>query len=185
MQLLQTDRLILRRWLVPDDLNDFYEYAKDPDTGIHAGWKPHESIEESREILEMLANGKRDWAVCERHSGKVIGSIGLSEDTKRHLDISECRELGYVLSKDYWGQGLMTEAVKEVLRFAFEKLGLNLVTVYHYPYNDRSRRVIEKAGFTYEGTLRMVRRRYDGVMLDSMCYSITKEEYRKQYGEER
>ena len=71
----------------------------------------------------------------------------------------------------------MTEAVRAVLRYAFETLCLEMVTVYHYPFNHRSSRVIEKCGFHYEGTLRRGTTRFDGQVLDNVCYSLLRGEY--------
>ena len=169
-----------------EDLADFYEYCKDPDTGIHAGWKPHESMEESRDILHHFIEEREVWAICEKQSGKVIGSIGLHRDSKRRRNFNQCRMMGYVLSKAYWGQGLMTEAAKEVLRHAFEDLKLEMVTISHFSYNQRSARVIEKLGFHREGVLRKAFLRYDGSLLDDVGYSMTKQEYQNLYcGETR
>lgn len=182
---LSTNRLVLRAFTM-EDLADFYEYCKDPDTGIHAGWKPHESIEESRDILHHFIEEREVWAICEKQSGKVIGSIGLHRDSKRRRNFNQCRMMGYVLSKAYWGQGLMTEAAKEVLRHAFEDLGLEMVTISHFSYNQRSARVIEKLGFHREGVLRKAFLRYDGSLLDDVGYSMTREEYQNLYcGETR
>lgn len=182
---LSTNRLVLRAFTM-EDLADFYEYCKDPDTGIHAGWKPHESMEESRDILHHFIEEREVWAICEKQSGKVIGSIGLHRDSKRRRNFNQCRMMGYVLSKVYWGQGLMTEAAKEVLRHAFEDLKLEMVTISHFSYNQRSARVIEKLGFHREGVLRKAFLRYDGSLLDDVGYSMTKEEYQNLYcGETR
>lgn len=182
---LSTNRLALRAFTM-EDLADFYEYCKDPDTGIHAGWKPHESMEESRDILHHFIEEREVWAICEKQSGKVIGSIGLHRDSKRRRNFNQCRMMGYVLSKAYWGQGLMTEAAKEVLRHAFEDLKLEMVTISHFSYNQRSARVIEKLGFHREGVLRKAFLRYDGSLLDDVGYSMTREEYQNLYcGETR
>jgi len=182
---LSTNRLVLRAFTM-EDLADFYEYCKDPDTGIHAGWKPHESMEESRDILHHFIQEREVWAICEKQSGKVIGSIGLHRDSKRRRNFNQCRMMGYVLSKAYWGQGLMTEAAKEVLRHAFEDLKLEMVTISHFSYNQRSARVIEKLGFHREGVLRKAFLRYDGSLLDDVGYSMTREEYQNLYcGETR
>lgn len=177
---LSTNRLLLRAFTM-EDLADFYEYCKDPDTGIHAGWKPHESMEESRDILHHFIEEREVWAICEKQSGKVIGSIGLHRDSKRRRNFNQCRMMGYVLSKAYWGQGLMTEAAKEVLRHAFEDLKLEMVTISHFSYNQRSARVIEKLGFHREGVLRKAFLRYDGSLLDDVGYSMTREEYQNLY----
>lgn len=85
--------------------------------------------------------------------------------------------LGYVLYEDYWGQGIMVEASKAAINYAFENLDIQLLTVNHYPFNHQSKRVIEKCGFSYEGTLRHASKIYDGSIYDLACYSMTKEEW--------
>lgn len=101
----------------------------------------------------------------------------MHHDNKR--DNEKVKMLGYVLDEKFWGKGLVAEATKEVIRFAFEKLELDLISVYHYPFNDRSKRVIEKCGFKYEGTFRLSSTIYDGRVFDDVCYSLTREDYLK------
>jgi len=177
MKTLHTTRLTLRT-LTPEDLEDFYEYAKNPHVGPSAGWKPHENREESLKILKSFAEEEDVWGIVMKSSNKVVGSIGLHRDRKRDNPLS--RMMGYALSEDYWGRGLMTEAAERILRYSFEELDLQVVSVYHYPSNARSRRVIEKAGFTFEGTLRQASTLFDGKVVDDICYSITREEYLKK-----
>lgn len=174
MKTLETERLIIRKFR-QEDLNDFYEYAKNPNVGPNAGWCPHESIEDSAEILKIFIEGDEVWAIIDKQMGKVIGSIGLHKDHKR--DNPDARMLGYVLSESYWGKGLTTEAAKAVIKYAFENMELGLISVYHYKDNNRSKRVIEKCGFVYEGTLRNASVLYNGNVNDDMCYSMTKQEY--------
>ncbi|WMJ88460.1 GNAT family N-acetyltransferase [Anaerocolumna sp. MB42-C2] len=174
MKVLETDRLLLRNWEI-SDLEDFYEYAKNPNVGPMAGWKPHESLDESRKILNSFIEREEVWAVVYRVNRKVIGSIGLHNDSKRNS--ANIKMLGYVLSEDYWGMGLIPEAVREVIRYSFEELDLALLSIYHYPFNVQSKRVIEKCGFTYEGILRMGSQIYNGKVYDDICYSIKKEEW--------
>ncbi|NLM24971.1 MAG: GNAT family N-acetyltransferase [Firmicutes bacterium] len=176
MKTLQTKRLLLRAWQL-SDAADLYEYAKSSQVGPAAGWKPHASIEESREIIKLFIEEQESWAICYTATGKVIGSIGLHPDRKRNVGHANARALGYVLSEDYWGQGLMPEACQAVLRYAFEELKLAVLSVYHYPFNVRSKRVIQKLGFVYEGTLRKANMLYDGAIMDTLCYSLTREEY--------
>lgn len=178
MPRLETERLILRGFTM-DDLADFNAYCQNPDVGPNAGWPPHQSLEESGEVLRSFIQGGQVWAICERESGRVIGSLGLHPDKRRDLDFSSCRMLGYALAKSSWGHGYMTEAVRAALRYAFEELRLQLVTVYHFAYNQRSRRVIEKAGFVSEGTLRRAFVRYDGRIFDECSYSMTRDEWQK------
>ena len=177
MKTIETERLILRAWNV-DDVDDLYDYAKNPNVGPHGGWKPHESKTESLEIMQTLfINKYESWAIVYKENGRVIGSIGYELDMKRQ-DIN-CKELGYAMGEDYWGRGLMTEAAKVAIRYGFEELELDMVSIYRNPQNIRSGRVIEKCGFIYEGTLRQAYKIYDGSIRDVACYSMTKEEYRE------
>ncbi|MBP7401239.1 MAG: GNAT family N-acetyltransferase [Clostridia bacterium] len=174
MRTLDTGRLVLRPWR-EEDAEDLFAYARNPAVGPAAGWKPHADLDESRRILAHFIAQGDVWAIEEKESGQVVGSFGLHADDIRRND--RARMIGYVLREESWSRGYMTEAVRAVLRHAFEDLGLELVSVRHYPFNERSRRVIEKAGFRYEGTLRRAIRRYDGVVLDDCCWSMTREEY--------
>jgi len=174
MQVIETNRLILRSFL-PTDLNDFFAYAKNDKVGPMAGWKPHVSLEESQEILKSFVESTEVWAIVHKLDNKVIGSIGLHNDRKR--DNPNARMLGYVLSEEYWGQSLMLEAVHALLNHGFNELNLELISVYHYPFNKQSGSVIKNAGFKYEGIQRQSTIRFDGVKLDSTLYSMTKDEY--------
>lgn len=174
MQVIETNRLILRGFLL-SDLNDFFAYAKNDKVGPMAGWKPHVSLEESQEILKSFVESTEVWAIVHKKDNKVIGSIGLHNDRKR--DNPNTRMLGYVLSEEYWGKSLMLEAVHAILNYAFNEQNLELVSVYHYPFNKQSGSVIKHAGFKYEGIQRLSTVRFDGVKLDSTLYSITKDEY--------
>jgi len=174
MTTLHTPRLTLRPWQL-SDLDDFYEYAKHPDVGIHAGWKPHESKEESAEILAKFIEVNDTLAIELKENGKVIGSLGIHPTRYRSSVNAKC--IGYVLSADYWGKGLMTEAAKAAIRYVFEELKSDILEINHFNTNNRSRRVIEKCGFVYEGTLRHARKLLDGSIVDDVRYSMLKSEY--------
>ena len=175
MDPIETGRLILRGWNY-EDADDLFTYAKNPNVGPHGGWKPHESVEESKAIIRDLFLGKYScWAIVERNSGKVIGSIGFEPDTKR--DEPNCMELGYALAEEHWGKGYMTEAADAAIRYGFSEMGLTMIAIYRDPRNHRSGRVIEKSGFLYEGTLRRAHTIYNGEVRDVACYSMTLEEH--------
>lgn len=174
MKTLETERLILRPWTL-NDLDDFYEYAKNEKVGPNAGWPPHENKEKSLEILKSFISKDEVRAIVYKENNKVVGSIGVHEDRKRLNPNGKM--IGYVLSEDYWGKGLMPEAVKEVIHFLFEEEHLDIISCYHYPFNSKSKRVIEKCGFVYEGTLRHATQHFDGQVYDDVCYSITRTEY--------
>lgn len=146
---IETERLVLRPWQV-SDLADLYEYACVEGVGEMAGWCHHQSTEESQKILDMFIQGKKTLALELKENGKVIGSLGLEEmrpDPVFGLQFG--REIGYVLSKDYWGRGLMPEAVNAVIRYCFDVLDYDYLTCGHFVRNNQSRRVIEKNGFTF------------------------------------
>ena len=151
--MLTTERLILRRW-EESDAEELYKYAKDPAVGPPAGWQPHKSIEESREIITKFLSGPEAYAVCLNEDGKPIGAIelmlkGSSVNTIEKGD--EC-ELGYWIGKPFWGRGLIPEASHRLLRRAFDDLGMNKVWCGYYDGNLKSKRVQDKCGFMYQFT---------------------------------
>lgn len=150
--MLTTERLLLRKW-TEDDADSLFEYAKDPDVGPIAGWNPHRSREESLEIIKNVLNSEECYAICEKNSDKAIGAIELR--LNKYTDMTdkddEC-ELGYWLGKPFWNRGYMTEAAKEIIRHAFEELGMNAVWCGYYDGNLKSKRVQEKVGFVYHHT---------------------------------
>lgn len=172
---LKTDRLVLRPWR-QEDLDDFYEYAKVDGVGQMAGWLPHESKEVTQTILDSFITHKKTFAL--ELNGKVIGSLGIEnykEDEFPELDGLQGRSIGYVLSKDYWGQGLMPEAVKVVQRYLFEEEKFDFLVVSHYDFNNQSRRVIEKSGFQYLRTIRL--HTHYNTFHDALVYVL----YRKEW----
>lgn len=154
--MLETERLILRKW-TDADAESLFHYAKDPAVGPAAGWQPHQSVEESRNVIRNLLNGAECYAICEKGSDEAIGSIELR--LNGHTDMTdrddEC-ELGYWLGKPFWGRGYMPEAAKEILRHGFEDLGINVIWCGYYDGNQKSKRVQEKLGFTYHHTCQKV-----------------------------
>ena len=148
--ILRTDRLILRPWY-ETDLEDLFEYASVEGVGEMAGWLHHSDMNVSREILEMFIKEKKTFAIVFEESNKVIGSIGI-EKYGREEALSEFfnykgREIGFVLSKDYWGQGLMVEAVKAAINYLFNELDYDFLLCGHFDFNKQSARVQEKLGF--------------------------------------
>ena len=147
---LETERLLLRHW-TDSDAGSLYEYARDPDVGPIAGWPAHRSVEESRVVIRDVFCGEEAYAVCLKSDNKAIGAIELK--LKGRTDMTErddeC-ELGYWLGKPFWGKGIMPEAVREMLRHAFEDIGMTRVWVGYYEGNTKSKRVQEKSGFRYQ-----------------------------------
>ena len=147
--IIKTERLILRSWR-QEDLDDFYDYARVDGVGQMAGWLPHESKETTQMILDSFITHKKTFAL--ELDGKVIGSLGIetyNEEKFPELANLQGRSIGYVLSKEYWGKGLMPEAVKAVQQYLFEEVGLDFLLISHFVWNGQSRRVIQKCGFQY------------------------------------
>ncbi len=150
---IKTQRLTLRPFK-EDDLEDFFEYAKVDGVGEMAGWSHHETIEDSKEILNIFLREKKTFAI--EYNGKVIGSVGIekyNEEALKEFAGKSGREIGFVLSKEYWGQGFMPEAVNGVIGYLFDKVKLDFIICCHSAHNYQSKRVQEKCGFTlYQAT---------------------------------
>lgn len=149
-KVIETERLILRAF-EQTDLKDFYEYASVEGVGEMAGWKHHESIDESQEIMNSFIDNDKVFAIFLKENNKVIGTVGIEkyglEDALTEFKDHCGRELGYVLSKDYWGKGLMPEAIKAVIDYLFNELDYDFLLCGYYNFNERSKRVQAKCGF--------------------------------------
>lgn len=149
--ILETDRLILRAWEITD-LDDFFEYASVEGVGEKAGWEHHKSKDKSLEILKMFMEEKKVFAIVLKENQKAIGSIGieeLGEELDKDLDNLSGRELGYVLNKDYWNKGIMTEAVSKVVDYCFNTLKLNFLMASYFNHNIASKKVLENLNFKF------------------------------------
>ncbi len=176
---LETKRLFLRSFQ-KDDVEDFYEYAKVPGVGESASWPHHESIEDSKRVIESFIKEKRTFALVDKKTNRVIGSIGIDsykESLFPELQSLMGRELGCVLSKAYWGQGLMPEAIKRVIEYLFTEVKLDFIVYSHAKINLQSQRVCEKNGF------RLIQEFYakywTGQMVLSKLYILYYEEWKK------
>ncbi len=147
---LQTERLILRPW-TEDDAEECYRYAKDPAIGPAAGWPVHTDVENTRQVIRDILSAPETYAVVLKETGLPVGSTGLHFHTDLVTGEGEA-ELGYWLGVPYWGRGLIPEASREMLRHAFEDLGLDRIWCGHYTGNGKSRRVQEKLGFRFVRT---------------------------------
>lgn len=149
---IKTDRLILRAFN-DNDLEDLYAYAKTPGLGEMAGWPHHKSIEDSKEVLERFKKNKDVLAI--EKEGKVIGSIGLhpvDSEFYKEFEDKKGKEIGFVLSEDFHRQKIMTEAVKALMKYAFEDLGLDYISAGYFRGNFKSRWFQQKLGFSYYGS---------------------------------
>ena len=152
--ILETERLILRRMKV-EDAGDMYEYACQPEVTKYLTWSPHTSRDYTRDYLTYVQKQYEegeyyDWALIYKEEMKMIGTCGFTSFD----DENNAGEIGYVLNPDYWGKGLAAEAVREVMKFGFQRLNLHRIEAKHIEGNNQSRRVMEKCGMSYEGTHR-------------------------------
>ena len=180
---LETDRLVLRMW-TKKDAAALYEYAKDPDVGPNAGWKPHADIAETKTVIREILCEPETYAVVWKESGEVIGSAalmlrGVTDMTGRE---DEC-ELGYWLGAAWWGRGIMSEAAGELLRRAFVDLGMRAVWCGYYEGNERSKRLQERLGFRYHHTTKDLYVRQMDEYRTGVANLLTREEWEKGQSE--
>lgn len=173
---IETHRLILRKMIL-EDAKDMFEYASDPEMVKYTIWDYHNSIEDSIRFLNSVIQKYEkkevsEWGIVHKESKKLIGTCGYS----CWYPVHACAEIAYALSKNYWNRGLMTEAVKEVIKFGFEKMVLNRIEARCAVKNIAPQRVLEKVGMTFEGIMRE-QMFAKGSYLNLRIYSILRKEY--------
>ncbi|GAA0594499.1 GNAT family N-acetyltransferase [Virgibacillus siamensis] len=152
---LETERLILRK-ISMDDLEDMYEYGSSDEVSAYVSWPTHQSMEDTKRfvetVLEEYSRGVLPvfWGIVLKTSQKLIGTINYVSWKPKH----QTGEIGYVLSRHYWGQGFMPEAAEKVLEYGFCQLGLIRVQARCFVENTGSEKVMQKVGMTHEGTMR-------------------------------
>lgn len=152
--ILTTDRLILRPW-TDADAETLYQYAKDPEVGPIAGWPVHTSVENSLEIIRTVLSADETYAICLKDNNVAVGSVGLMIGKSSNLDLPDTEgEIGYWIGVPFWGQGLIPEACREIIRRGFEDLGLEKLWCGYFDGNIKSKRAQEKCGFRYHHTNR-------------------------------
>ncbi len=148
---LETERLILCK-ISEEHAHDMYEYSSDPDVTRYLTWSCHSSEKETERYIKLLqkkyADGTfNDWGVIHKETGKFIGTCGY---TSFDFDAASA-EMGYVLAKPFWGQGLAAEAVKCAMIYAIDNFGVKSFHAKHMEGNDASGRVMQKCGMKFEG----------------------------------
>ena len=177
---LETSRLILRKFQEGDGDFMYKNWASDPEVTKYLTWPTHPSVEISRKINASWVEsyGKPDyyqWAIVPKELGEPIGSIAVVDMFEK----AESMEVGYALSRNHWGQGIMTEAFEAVICYLFEEVGVQRVSSRHDPNNPASGAVMRKCGLTYEGTLRQSDWNNQGIC-DAAHYSILCSEFAKK-----
>ena len=174
---LYTERLLLRPWS-DTDAEALYRYAQSPEVGPAAGWPPHTSVENSREIIRDVLSSPETYAIVLKSTEEPIGSIGLMLGEKSSFKLPEDEgEIGYWIGVPFWGQGLMPEAVKEVMRHGFEDLKLCKIWCGYYEGNNKSDRVQQKCGFRYHHTKKDARCSLLDELRTEHVNCITKEQW--------
>ncbi len=155
--ILETERLILRGWR-DEDASSLFKYASDERVGPAAGWLPHKDEKYSRAVIRTILSKDETYAICLKGTDEPIGSVGLilEGSPERPLDLMEA-ELGYWLGVPFWGQGIATEAAKEMLRHGFEDLKLKRIFAGYFQGNNKSKKVQQKCGFRHHHTNTMCR----------------------------
>lgn len=177
---LETNRLILRKVEEKDYKDAFKNWCNSEQVDKYVTWTKHKSEEETKELYTKWSNEYDEktyrWIIELKELHETIGTIDVS---KKFLDFGTC-EIGYCLSDKYWNQGIMTEAVKEVIRFLFEECEADTIWAEFLENNPASGKVMEKAGMIYEGRLRSRIFDKNNKRNDLLVYSILKEEYLNQ-----
>lgn len=171
---METGRLILRKWK-QSDFEDYLKFATDREVMLASGGKPATSMEEAQTGFHRALRDGGCYAIVLKETGRPIGKIKFQKDIRRYHVNS--LSIGYELSREHWGNGYMTEALKAMISYAFEKKKIDVLAIGHFTVNQRSKRVIEKCGFRHEGTILKAYKRFDGEVFDDECYSLLKEEY--------
>jgi len=173
---IETERLLLRK-ITLNDASDMFEYASNPEVSEYTMWSTHTSIEDTKYFLQSLTKMYKrrelvDWGIVHKAEKKFIGTCGFVEWSMTHSRA----EIGYALSRRYWGEGYMSEAVNAIIEFGFREMLLNRIIGRCEVNNIASARVMEKVGMQLEGILRQqlfVKGRY----WDLKIYSILREEF--------
>lgn len=152
-EFIETPRLTLRHWQVRD-ADDLYRYASDPIVGPRAGWPPHQSVEESKEIIRTIFSGEGMWAIVWKPTSEVIGCVGYLPNTCSNLNIAETEvEVGYWVGRPFWNKGIATEALQAIVDYCFTIQHHTALWGGHFEDNPSSGRVMEKCGFTERGSV--------------------------------
>ncbi|AMX01039.1 GNAT family N-acetyltransferase [Rummeliibacillus stabekisii] len=152
--LIETDGLILRE-VKQDDANDLLKYLSDKEVMKYVGLEPFNSIDDALDEISWYKSifekgtGMR-WGISLKGQDKIIGSCGFLNRATQHYRA----EIGYELSKEYWGKGIASEAIEAVISYGFKELNLHRIEALIEPLNLPSQKVLERKGFIREGLLR-------------------------------
>ncbi|WP_130858719.1 GNAT family N-acetyltransferase [Gracilibacillus phocaeensis] len=176
MPQLATERLLLRK-ITMGDLEDIHAYGSNPNVAKYVSWPRHQSLADTKEFLEMTLYQYENaliapWGIEHKEDHKLIGTVGfVSWNPDQYM-----AEIGYALAEDYWNSGLVTEATERILAFGFEEMQLERIQAKCIAANIGSARVMEKAGMTFEGTMRKAIY-HDNQHWDAKLYAIINKDF--------
>ena len=148
---MRSDRLLLRPWLESDS-ETLFKYASDPDVGSRAGWPPHESVEESREIIHTVFNNDTTWAIVWKETGEAVGAMGYMDTKGMNFPALPNEPLvGYWVAKPYWNRGICSEALKLMIDYIGKQTDISSLICGHFADNPASGQVMRKCGFIPTG----------------------------------
>lgn len=174
---IETDRLLLRKFKLSDAEEMYKNWANDDNVTRYITWPTHKDIEETRRVVEGYVNDSaRDnyyhWCIVLKETNEAVGSIGAF----RLYDDLKLFEIGYCIGKKFWNKDITTEAMKALIKFFFEEVGVNRIEARHDVKNPASGRVMIKSGLKFEGILRQAGKNNTGIN-DMAVYAILKEEW--------
>lgn len=177
-QTIQTQRLVLRPFALDDAEAMFFNWANDPQVTRFMLWSTHETIDTTRDILA-------EWVPMYKYPDYYHWCITLNEEPIGAIELfirnerSCVGEIGYCIGQKWWKQGIMSEAAKAVVDFAFGTVGFNRIEAHHAVVNPGSGGVMKKCGMLYEGHMRQKYLSTRGVLEDCDFYAILKEDWEK------
>lgn len=177
---LETPRLILRPLTVADAPAMFRNWASDPEVTRFLRWRAHTDVAATYEYLAFVEQQYADpavyeWTIVPRELGEPIGAIGVVGRDESVDGVI----LGWCIGKNWWHQGVTSEAAAEVIRFFFEEVGANRIEAEHDIRNPHSGGVMRKCGMRYEGTRRQAARNSSGELCDVAMYGILREDWKR------
>lgn len=150
---METERILLRPWR-EEDAEALYRHASDPEVGPRAGWSPHKSVDESRDIIRTLFANDHTWAIVQKESREPIGCICYYTPDESNIGIGpNDAEVGYWVARPYWNRGIATEALQLLIDYCFRQRGFRTLWADYFPDNQASGRMMQKCGFKDTGQL--------------------------------
>lgn len=144
-------RIYLRHWQL-SDAEVLYKYASDPVVGERAGWPPHQSVEESREVIRAVFSGDTSWAIVDRVTDEPIGAVGYGDACNCELPARPGEQvIGYWVGRPWWNRGICSEALTIMMHYIRLHTGISSLISGYFVNNPASGRVMEKCGFVPTG----------------------------------